>query len=56
MFDTIFNTVDYLGPAVFALEFIVIRFLVKLFGLGDNGLERPSGRYFERRDEACKAI
>ena len=56
MFDMIVIAVDYLGQAVFALEFIAIRFIVELFGLGevfsDNGLKWPSGRHFERRDEA----
>jgi len=36
--------VDYLGQIVFALEFMAIRFIAKLFGLGevftDDGLER----------------
>jgi len=53
MFDMIVIAVDYLGRAVFALEFIAIRFIVKLFGLrevfSDNGLKQPSGRYFEKR-------
>ena len=56
MFDMIVIAVDYLGQAVSALEFIAIRLIVKLFGLGevfsDDGLKWPSGRYLERRDEA----
>ena len=55
MFDMIVIAVDYLSQAVFALEFIAFRFIVELFGLGevfsDDGLERPSRRYFERRDK-----
>jgi len=55
MFDMIVITVDYLGRSVFALKFIVIRFIVELFGLGevfsDDGFEQPSRWHFERGDK-----